>query len=175
MTPLPPHQIIDDESEGDEDYVPPEKKEADSESDDGARKTKKARLSGPVQEEQAPKSAETLKAERDALWAEFQASAASSSNVNTREDKPKMVKVRVTHKFAGEEVIEVKEVEEGSAEAKKWPVVAAEKGEDRVQGSASGTTSYENPIWQLAAEEIGTRTKASGKAQIIACSFGRFD
>lgn len=36
---------------------------------------------------------------------------------------------------------EVKEVEEGSAEAKKWPVVAADKGEDRVQGSASGTTS----------------------------------
>lgn len=45
--------------------------------------------------------------ERDALWAEFQASASSSSNVNIREDKPKMVKVRVTHRFAGEEVMYV--------------------------------------------------------------------
>lgn len=51
-----------------------------------------------------------------------------------------MVKVRVTHKFAGEEVIEIKEAEEGSVEARKWPVVV-DKGDDQVQGSASRTAS----------------------------------
>ncbi|KAG8955440.1 hypothetical protein FRC04_008791 [Tulasnella sp. 424] len=98
MPPLPPHQIVDDGSEDDEDYVPAEKNESDSESEDGARKTKKARLSGPVQEEQPPpKSAEQVKAE-------------------------------------------IKEVEEGSVEARKWPVVV-DKGDDQVQGSASRTAS----------------------------------
>lgn len=42
--------------------------------------------------------------QRDSLWAEFQASVAAQPGPSKQKDAPKMVKVRVTYKFAGEEI-----------------------------------------------------------------------
>ncbi|KAG8973068.1 hypothetical protein FRB90_010016, partial [Tulasnella sp. 427] len=63
MAPRAQHGILYDRSEDDEDYVPQEENGSDSEASDGARRSKKARLSGPVQNEQPLiKSAEQIKA-----------------------------------------------------------------------------------------------------------------
>ncbi|KAG8983558.1 hypothetical protein FRB90_005906 [Tulasnella sp. 427] len=141
-TPRAQHDIPYDGSEDDDYYVPQQENGSDCEASEGARRSKKARLSGPMQNEQPPtKSAEQIKAERDALWAEFQASVSSSSIENSRGNKPKTVKVRVAHEFAGEEVIEIKEVQEGSAEATKWPMVVEDKGDDQAGGSTPCTST----------------------------------
>ncbi|KAG8904367.1 hypothetical protein FRB99_001868 [Tulasnella sp. 403] len=119
----------DVDSESDEDYIPPA--EVDSDTTENARNTKRRRLSSSLEEpkEDQPKST------REALWQEFQDSISSVEPANkAHRVEPKLVKVRVTYKFAGEEVTEVKEVPEGSEDAHKWPVV-----ETSIDGSSSAT------------------------------------
>ncbi|KAK0496485.1 bucentaur or craniofacial development-domain-containing protein [Armillaria luteobubalina] len=110
----------DDSDSEDEDYVPPPG-DAGSDSSDTARDPKRQRTSSPKpvageNDEGAQKQA------RDALWADFQKSLASTSTTTQQEVPKKMVKVEKRYLFAGENIVEVVEVPEDSAEAKKWPL-----------------------------------------------------
>ncbi|KAF7348540.1 Craniofacial development protein 1 [Mycena venus] len=105
------------DSEDDSDFVP--QAEEDSNSSDDEPDLKRARTSSPkpttVEEEAANKKA------REELWANFQASV--DAPVQKPEDEPKrMVKIEKRYLFAGEYTVEVVEVPEGSADAKKWPL-----------------------------------------------------
>ncbi|KAJ7322924.1 bucentaur or craniofacial development-domain-containing protein [Mycena albidolilacea] len=104
------------DSEDDSDFVPQAEQESDSSDDEPD--LKRARTSSPkptAEEELASKNA------RKELWANFQAS------VDVPEQKPqdepkRMVKIEKRYLFAGEHTVEVVEVPEGSADAKKWPL-----------------------------------------------------
>jgi len=78
---------------------------------------KRARTSSPkptVEDEAANRKA------RELLWASFQSSVDAPEA--KREDEPKtMVKIEKRYLFAGEYTVEVVEVPEDSADAKKWP------------------------------------------------------
>ncbi|KAF9493194.1 hypothetical protein BDN71DRAFT_1114020, partial [Pleurotus eryngii] len=73
----------------------------------------------------------------DALWTSFQASVASESpsQAHTATTKVK-VKIEKRYRFAGEDVIEVVEVDEDSEDAKKWP-----RAGETLSTSASASTS----------------------------------
>ncbi|KAK0482405.1 bucentaur or craniofacial development-domain-containing protein [Armillaria novae-zelandiae] len=105
----------DDSDSEDEDYVLPAG-DADTE-----RESKRQRTSSPK-----PVAGENddgaQKRARDALWADFQTSLASTSTTPQQEVPKKMVKVEKRYLFAGENVVEVVEVPEDSADARKWPL-----------------------------------------------------
>ncbi|KDQ15614.1 hypothetical protein BOTBODRAFT_54509 [Botryobasidium botryosum FD-172 SS1] len=142
------------DSEDDSDFVPDDAS-ADSRSDSSGdddcgkrRATKKIKLpdaaladtDGDANADGCNKQAEA-EAEADqaharaSLWAQFEASVASSSTsqqgTGTRPSPVKTVLIEKKFRFAGEDVIEVKEVPEDSEEAKQWPRAAAQSlGED---------------------------------------------
>ncbi|KAH9835266.1 bucentaur or craniofacial development-domain-containing protein [Rhodofomes roseus] len=103
------------DSEDDPDYVPPVDNDSQSAGDEPD--PKRARLSSPLEEDRLEE-----KKKRDAAWAEFQASLSTPQPKASASDAPpRMVKIEKRYRFAGEDVVEVKEVPEHSDEAKKWP------------------------------------------------------
>ncbi|KAJ6469484.1 bucentaur or craniofacial development-domain-containing protein [Mycena sanguinolenta] len=99
----------------DSDFVPPAE---ESDSSDDEPTLKRARTSSPKptdEEELANKKA------RQELWSNFQ--AAVDAPAQESENQPqKLVKIEKRYLFAGEYTVEVVEVPEGSADAKKWPL-----------------------------------------------------
>ncbi|KAJ6532721.1 bucentaur or craniofacial development-domain-containing protein [Mycena vulgaris] len=114
MSPTPKNAS---DSEDDSDFVPPADAE-ESESSDDEPDLKRARTGSPkpTSEEDAAK-----KQTREALWANFQASVDEPQNKLEAEPK-KMVKIEKRYLYAGEHTVEVVEVPEDSADAKKWPL-----------------------------------------------------
>ncbi|KAJ7669319.1 bucentaur or craniofacial development-domain-containing protein [Mycena polygramma] len=107
------------DSEDDSDFVPPVEEGGEcSDSSDDEPELKRARTGSPkptAEEDEASKKA------RELLWASFQASV--DAPVNKPEEESKiMVKIQKRYLYAGEYTVEVVEVPEGSAEAKKWPL-----------------------------------------------------
>ncbi|TFY81169.1 hypothetical protein EWM64_g2840 [Hericium alpestre] len=111
-----PHEH-DSDSENDPDFVPANVHESDSSSDE--RDAKRARTDEEREPELTAEQETAKKKEREALWAEFQTSAATPAKPDKAPKR--MIKVEKRYRFAGEEVIEVKEVPEDSDEARKWP------------------------------------------------------
>ncbi|KAF9444013.1 BCNT-domain-containing protein [Macrolepiota fuliginosa MF-IS2] len=120
MSPTLPTQS---DSEGDEEYVPPTRGELSSDNEDeNLTKGQSARSPEPSAED-----TENKKKDRDALWASFQASAASSSEKKIEKvEEEKRVRIQKKYLFAGEYITEVVEVAEDSPDAKKWPVYREE-------------------------------------------------
>ncbi|KAF8634839.1 hypothetical protein AX17_004089 [Amanita inopinata Kibby_2008] len=120
MTSKPPRETSD--SENDSDYRPPPPDaghsvdEGSSDvSDNEQPESKRPRAESPklsAEDEQARKQA------RDTLWASFQNSVNRPSSAAPK----KLVKIQKRYRFAGEEVTEVVEVPEDSADVKRWPV-----------------------------------------------------
>ncbi|KAF4616476.1 hypothetical protein D9613_008438 [Agrocybe pediades] len=95
-----------DSDEEDDDYVPPEKEESDSEPSETEDNN-----AGPVVDESA----------EDEESRKRHASVAAPPSTSPPKPKETLVKVEKRYLFAGKEVIEVVEVPENSADAKKWP------------------------------------------------------
>ncbi|KAG9218176.1 hypothetical protein CCMSSC00406_0008115 [Pleurotus cornucopiae] len=117
-----PRTAFDSDSENDGDYVPPVEKDSsssDKDKDGGHCDEDKStpRLVPPTAED-----AEAQKAAKHALWASFQAAVASEppSQAHTATTKAK-VTIEKRYRFAGEDVIDVVEVEEDCEDAKRWP------------------------------------------------------
>lgn len=128
----------DDSGSEDDDYVPPAG-DAESDSSDTERDLKRQRTSSPKpvageNDDAAQKQA------RDALWADFQKSLASTSTTLQQEVPKRMVKVAKRYLFAGENVLEVVEVPEDSSEAKRWPSYSESPEE------SSGATTESPPV-----------------------------
>ncbi|KAF8970146.1 bucentaur or craniofacial development-domain-containing protein [Flammula alnicola] len=107
------------DSDEDEDYIPPEGRDSDSEQseqEDNGKTVDVSATEKPVDEGERKRA-------REALWSSFQASAANASKCPDQQAPPrKMIKIQRRYLFAGDEVIDVVEVLEDSAEAKKWPL-----------------------------------------------------
>ncbi|KAJ7253704.1 bucentaur or craniofacial development-domain-containing protein [Mycena haematopus] len=111
-------KATESDSEDDSDFVPPAEEESDSADDEPA--LKRARTSSPKPTEE---EALANKKAREELWANFQASVDAQAPVQNSEDEPKRtLKVEKRYLFAGEYTVEVVEVPEDSADAKKWPL-----------------------------------------------------
>ncbi|PBK80567.1 hypothetical protein ARMGADRAFT_949500 [Armillaria gallica] len=141
----------DDSDSEDEDYVPPAG-DAESDSSDTERDTKRQRTSSPKlvateNDDAAQKQA------RDALWANFQKSLASASTTPQPEVPKKMVKVEKRYLFAGEHVVEVVEVPEDSPDAKKWPLFSESREE------SSGATTELPPVASGASTQMPPKKK----------------
>ncbi|KAK7439391.1 hypothetical protein VKT23_017613 [Stygiomarasmius scandens] len=110
------------DSEDDGDYVPPagDAASSSSDSDNEEPMNKKARTSSPKLSEE---HAEAKKKAREELWKNFKESIASEAS-SPKPETSKLVKIEKRYRFAGEEVVEVVEVPEDSADAKKWPLWA---------------------------------------------------
>ncbi|CAA7268338.1 unnamed protein product [Cyclocybe aegerita] len=104
----------DDSDEEDEDFVPPDDQD-DSDSEHSGDEAKQNNTVAPVNDPEEEKK------RRDALWASFQASVATPAKLQDAPVQEKLVKVVKRFRFAGEEVVEVVEVPEDSADA-KWPL-----------------------------------------------------
>ncbi|KAK7683473.1 hypothetical protein QCA50_013307 [Cerrena zonata] len=120
----------DSDSEDDSDYVPPA--QGDISSEDDEPENKRARTCSPPPVEDAAEQKKT----RDALWAEFQASVEKPLVRPT--ETVKTIKIVKRFRYAGEDVVEVKEVAENSDEAKKWPLWTPE---DTMQETAGPSSS----------------------------------
>ncbi|KAJ3509038.1 hypothetical protein NLJ89_g5432 [Agrocybe chaxingu] len=105
----------EDSDEEDEDYVPSNDRD-DSDSEHSGDEAKQNSTAAPVNDPEEEKK------RRDALWANFQASVATPAKSPDVPGQKKLVKVEKRFRFAGEEVVEVVEVPEDSADAKKWPL-----------------------------------------------------
>ncbi|KZT70477.1 hypothetical protein DAEQUDRAFT_750360 [Daedalea quercina L-15889] len=106
------------DSDEDSDYIPPVDNDSQS-SDSEEPDAKRVRMSSPAEEDETKE-----KQRRDTVWAEFQASLSKplpNALASDSQAIPRMVKIEKRYRFAGEDVVEVKEVPEGSDEAKKWP------------------------------------------------------
>ncbi|KAJ7201710.1 bucentaur or craniofacial development-domain-containing protein [Mycena pura] len=107
------------DSEDDPDFVPHDETDSSDEEPD----LKRARTSSPkptAEEQAADKRA------RELLWKSFQASVGEPERKS--EDVPKkMVKIEKRYIFAGEHTVEIVEVLEDSADAKKWPLYRAQE------------------------------------------------
>ncbi|KAF7334282.1 Craniofacial development protein 1 [Mycena sanguinolenta] len=106
-----------DSDENDSDFVPPAAEE-ESDSSDDEPALKRARTSSPKPTEE---EALANKKARQELWANFQATVDAPAQEPENEPK-RMVKIEKRYLFAGEYTVEVVEVPEGSADAKKWPL-----------------------------------------------------
>ncbi|CCM00722.1 uncharacterized protein FIBRA_02762 [Fibroporia radiculosa] len=106
------------DSENDSDYVPPHHPDDRHSSGDDEPSAKRIRTTSPSRAEIDPETAEKM---RDALWVEFQASVTSPQPKQELSSR-RMVKIKKTFRFAGENVVEVREVPEDSDDAKKWPL-----------------------------------------------------
>ncbi|THU83069.1 hypothetical protein K435DRAFT_807792 [Dendrothele bispora CBS 962.96] len=127
------------DSEDDGEYVPPandvESSSSDSDNGDGPI-TKRARISSPG----ASEDPEAKKKAREELWKSFKESVNSEPSSSSAEI-PKMVKVEKRYRFAGEEVVEIMEVPENSADAKKWPVWTPTSHEPGIPATIATTES----------------------------------
>jgi len=105
------------DSEDDEDYIPLEGQESDSEASDVEKHEDLSSTSNkPVDEEERKRA-------RDVLWSTFQESVRLPVAPTERQTQPpKMVKIERKYLFAGKEVLEVVVVPEDSQDAKKWPL-----------------------------------------------------
>lgn len=88
--------------------------------------------------------------ERQALWTKFQESVNAPSTLPESEPEKRMVKIVKRHRFAGEDVVEIVDVPEDSADAKKWPLWKPPEGQNeaavpRESGSGTPTPSTEEP------------------------------
>ncbi|THH08136.1 hypothetical protein EW146_g9097 [Bondarzewia mesenterica] len=118
MSAAEPNMHHNSDSEDDSDYVPNDNHELESSDDD--RETKRLCISpGP---QLSHDDSEAQKRAREALWADFEASVVNSTPSIRDEDQPKLIKVGKKYRFAGEDVVEVREVPEDSEEARKWPL-----------------------------------------------------
>ncbi|VDC03753.1 unnamed protein product [Peniophora sp. CBMAI 1063] len=124
------------DSEDDPDYVP-EQDTGSPTTPDGERNTKRRRVEEPDSELSA-QDEEARKQARDKAWAELQASLSS----NGKSEVKKMVKIRKTHRFAGEDVMEVVEVPEDSDDAKKWPLWESSADLSPVKSPVPSTPSH---------------------------------
>ncbi|KAF9459741.1 bucentaur or craniofacial development-domain-containing protein [Collybia nuda] len=147
----PERKLNDSDSEDDVDYVPPAEKE---DSSDEEPELKRARTTSPP----LPVVTEAeKKQQRDTLWASFQASVeAPSEHVLPESSKPK-VKIEKRYRFAGEDVVEVIEVNADSPDAKKWPVWR----EPGVVDPAPSTSTTPGDIPQLAVKKPDATTVSS--------------
>ncbi|KAI0064881.1 hypothetical protein BV25DRAFT_1822648 [Artomyces pyxidatus] len=143
-----------DSDEDDQDYVPPNVEDASDDSDDEreSKRPRKSTTPPPLTEEDV----EAQERARQALWAEFQTSVAKPLDRVDQQPK-KMIKIEKRYRFAGEEVIEVKEVEADSQEAKNWPAWHPPAQE----GSASPSTVPNPP-----AASTSTTAEASSSASV---------
>ncbi|KAK1228043.1 hypothetical protein PQX77_000891 [Marasmius sp. AFHP31] len=104
------------DSEDDQEYIPPvedpnSSSSSDEENEPDAKRTK------PNPEDEAAKNLS-----RKNAWKDFQASMTTTETPKDEDTpKQKMVSVEKRYLFAGEEVVEVVQVAEDSADAKKWP------------------------------------------------------
>ncbi|OCH93941.1 hypothetical protein OBBRIDRAFT_817527 [Obba rivulosa] len=110
---------LSSDSEDDPDYVPPP--DANYGSGD-ERFAKRARKCSPPHLNAIPQTARGGTTEtRQALWVDFQASVSAPTSTSAT-PAPRMVKIEKRFRFAGEDVVEIEEVPEGSEAAKKWPL-----------------------------------------------------
>ncbi|KIM42308.1 hypothetical protein M413DRAFT_444734 [Hebeloma cylindrosporum] len=126
MTLLSQHVPHNSDSDSDdEDYVPSDENKKDDSDSEASDDEGSAKGLGETEPPPTVVDQEEKKRARDALWADFQASAAAgpSKSPNGRSSQqPRMVKVERRYRFAGEDVIDVVEVPEDSPEATKWPL-----------------------------------------------------
>ncbi|KAL0578121.1 hypothetical protein V5O48_003864 [Marasmius crinis-equi] len=106
------------DSEDDQEYIPPaeDPSSASSDEEDGPD-AKRARVISPKPEEDEA----AKKLAREDAWKSFQASMSTESSTPLKNEPKRMIKVEKKHLFAGQEVVEIVEVEEDSTDAKKWP------------------------------------------------------
>ncbi|KDR72560.1 hypothetical protein GALMADRAFT_228844 [Galerina marginata CBS 339.88] len=143
-----PASKLDSEDDNDEDYVPPEKQDSDSEPSEaeGGNDGNGAIPEATVDEE-------TKKRTRDALWSSFQASLANPSKLTEAETSTnKMVKIERRYRFAGDEVVEVVEVPEDSQETKKWPLWKDSSVERKATFSTSSVSH--SPVPMALAQDV---------------------
>ncbi|KAJ8087383.1 hypothetical protein PM082_006213 [Marasmius tenuissimus] len=105
------------DSEDDQEYIPPvEDPNSSSSSDDENEPDAKRTRPNPNPEDEAAKNVS-----RENAWKDFQASMTTETSKDEDTTPKRMVSVEKRYLFAGEEVVEVVQVAEDSAEAKKWP------------------------------------------------------
>jgi len=108
------------DSEDDPDYAPPTNDAGGPLSSDEERSRKRQRIAISPHDQMKEK----VEFDRKKLWEEFKASTSTPDGTYTSEterQKPTTVKIEKRFRFAGEDVVEIKEVPEDSEEAKKWP------------------------------------------------------
>jgi len=126
------------DSEDDQDYVlEGEGQDSDTCSDTSEeRDVKRPRFESPPPTEEDIAEANSM---RQALWAKFQDSVNAPSTPPERSEPKRTVKVEKRHRFAGEEVVEVVDVPEDSADAKKWSLWKPPNGQDEIVPHDSGS------------------------------------
>ncbi|KDQ60126.1 hypothetical protein JAAARDRAFT_32501 [Jaapia argillacea MUCL 33604] len=136
---MKPSTQPDSDSEDDPDYVPEVEKSHSSDEDNSDTRDK-----GPIPLKLTAEEEETKKRTAEALWNSFQASVASPVASDPQTTAVKTIKIEKRYRFAGEDVVEVKEVPEDSDEAKKWPLwqpPEAFQGEGTSSSSTPTTSS----------------------------------
>ncbi|KAF8965088.1 bucentaur or craniofacial development-domain-containing protein [Flammula alnicola] len=116
------------DSDEDEDYIPPEGRDSDSEQseqEDNGKSVDVSATEKPVDEGERKRQVVHWRylLSYEIFTFDFQASAANTSKSPDQQAPPrKMIKIQRRYLFAGDEVIDVVEVHEDSPEAKKWPL-----------------------------------------------------
>ncbi|KAH7922907.1 hypothetical protein BV22DRAFT_622922 [Leucogyrophana mollusca] len=101
---------------------------------------------------------------RDALWASFQASVVAPPPKAQEHPPKKMVKIEKRYLFAGKNIVEVVDVEEGSEDAKKWPIWVPKEQIDvaePIAGPSSTVESRSNPTDTPSADAQPDPSKAT--------------
>ncbi|KZV76855.1 hypothetical protein PENSPDRAFT_345798 [Peniophora sp. CONT] len=146
------HVINGSDSEDDPDYIPgndPSPSASDDERDAKRRRTESVTLENAAEDETARKQA------RDKAWADLQASmVAPPPNIDL--ERKKTVKIRKTHRFAGEDVSEVVEVAEDSEDAKKWPL----------WDPSADSSVDKSPRLPASSDEAGSSTSTQAPASV---------
>ncbi|CAL1708914.1 unnamed protein product [Somion occarium] len=150
----------DSDSEDDSDYVPPA---GDESSSDEEPEAKRIRTGSPLP---TVEDAAEQKRIRDALWAEFQASVSTPPVHPLQETK--MVKVVKRFRFAGEDVVEMKEVPEDSDDARKWPLWRP----DSDGNSKSVSPTPEGMASQASASQTGKPSSSGANTPIPSSQAG---
>ncbi|KAK7047920.1 hypothetical protein VNI00_006248 [Paramarasmius palmivorus] len=154
--PNPTTKILDNasDSEDDADYIPPPDKHDHSESDDDSDDEPSSKRPRIAEQTTTPTETEEEKKEaRDKTWKAFTTSVAQDKE-KEKETEVKMVKIERRHLFAGEEVVEIVEVPEDSAEAKKWPIVSTTS--DTAPSLASPSASTPPPSLTTTTTSVST-------------------
>ncbi|KAJ8509388.1 hypothetical protein ONZ45_g8430 [Pleurotus djamor] len=156
------------DSETDDDYVPAQDQDSSSSEDEGVSVLPDASEAlRPSEEEKIAK-----KSAKDALWASFQASVASTSSAPSKpEGKPRiMVKVEKRYNFAGEDVVEVVEVEEDSTDARKWPLWTPQESDTAAQASTPDISADSSPAPPPSKPSASTKRPGPRKSKTLLTS-----
>ncbi|KAF8156988.1 bucentaur or craniofacial development-domain-containing protein, partial [Crassisporium funariophilum] len=110
---------------------------------------------------------------REALWSSFQASVNNAAPSSSKEiQAPKLIIVEKRYRFAGEDVVEVVEVPEDSAQAKQWPLwnATGTETEESINSSSLATASPEPTTTTTQPNLAGPISSSSASAQSFASS-----